>query len=130
MTDLNTVVLIGNIVRDVELSYSPNGTAITKGSIAVNRSRKSGDQWIDETSYFDFTVFGKMGESLKPMLTKGKKVAIHGWLKQDRWHDKDDKEGATHTKISVNVSDLQLLTPKEKQNYSYGADNAFIGYGC
>lgn len=58
MTDLNHVVLIGRLTRDLgsderSFAYTQNGTARANVSIAVNRSRKSGDQWIDEVSYFD-----------------------------------------------------------------------------
>ena len=64
MTDLNHVVLIGRLTRDLgtderSFGYVSNGQARANVSIAVNRSRKSGDQWIDEANYFDVTIWGK-----------------------------------------------------------------------
>ena len=57
MADLNHVTLIGRLTRDAELKYTPGGLAISSFSIAVNRRRKNGDQWVDEVSYFDINYF-------------------------------------------------------------------------
>ena len=68
MTDTNSVVLVGRSVRDVsdrDFGYLQSGTARLNFSIAVNKSRKQGDQWIDEPSFFDVTIFGKWAENLK-----------------------------------------------------------------
>ena len=64
MTDLNHVAIIGRLTRDPDgISYMPNGNAVLKFSIAVNRRKKTGDQWTEEASYFDVTLFGKSAES-------------------------------------------------------------------
>ena len=73
MTDVNRVNIIGRLTRDIasderSFAYLPNGTARANVSIAVNRSRKNGDQWVDEVSYFDVTIWGKTAENLKPYL--------------------------------------------------------------
>ena len=89
MTDLNKVFLIGRIVRDVgsderSFAYVGNGQlARANISIAVNRSRKDGDQYVDEVNYFDVTIFGKTAENLKQYLLKGKQIAVDGALKLD-----------------------------------------------
>ena len=90
MTDINRVVLVGRLVRDLgndqrDFAYTPNGQARANISIAVNRSRKQGDQWVDEANFFDVTIWGKTAENLKPYLTKGKQIAVEGYLRQDRW---------------------------------------------
>lgn len=112
MTDINHVVLIGNLTRDVGEGYSvlSNGTAKASISIAVNRSKKSGDQWVDETSYLDVTIWGKTAENLKPYLTKGQKIAVEGYLKQDRW----EKDGQKFSKVSVVANSVQLLGGKKQ----------------
>ena len=74
MTDINRVVLVGRLVRDLgndqrDFAYTPNGQARANISIAVNRSRKQGDQWVDEANFFDVTIWGKTAENLKPYLT-------------------------------------------------------------
>lgn len=106
MTEMNTVSLIGNLTRDIELSYMQNGNALGKLSIAVNRSYVKQGSKVDEVSYFDVTLFGKMAENLKPYLTKGKKIAITGYLKQDRWKDNN---GNARSKVSVIAEFVQLL---------------------
>ena len=85
MTDLNHVFLIGRLTRDLgsnekDFGYVGNGQARANVSIAVNRSRKNGEQWIDEANFFDVTIWGKTAENLKPYLQKGKQIAVDGYL--------------------------------------------------
>ena len=79
MTDTNKVFLIGRLTRDLgsderSFGYIGNGTARANVSIAVNRSKKTGDGYADEVNYFDVTIWGKTAENLKPYLTKGKQI--------------------------------------------------------
>ena len=113
MTDLNHVVLIGRLTKDLgtderSFGYVANGQARANVSIAVNRSKKTGDQWSDEVNYFDVTIWGKTAENLKPYLTKGKMIAVDGYLKQDRW----EKDGQKMSKVSVVANNVQLLGGK------------------
>ena len=115
MTDLNHVVLIGRLTKDLgtderSFGYVANGQARANVSIAVNRSRKNGDQWIDEVNYFDVTIWGKTAENLKPYLTKGKQIAIDGYIKQDRW----EKDGQKMSKVSIVANNVQLLGGKNE----------------
>ena len=115
MTDLNSVVLCGRLTADISrngLSYTQSGTAIGRFSIAVNRSRKQGDQWVDEVSYFNVTVFGKTAENLKPYLTKGQLVAVQGFLKQDRW---TDQNGGARSSVGIIADHIQLCGGKTEQ---------------
>lgn len=118
--DINRVIEIGRLTRDAEVSYTPGGTAIAKFSIAVNRRVKNGDGWADEANYFDVQVFGKTAENLKPFLLKGKQVGVDGYLKQDRW----EKDGQKFSKVTINANDIQLLTPKDK-NQTSGSDSGY-----
>ena len=117
MTDMNHVFLIGRLTRDLgaderSFGYVGNGqTARAQISIAVNRSKKEGDQWIDEVNYFDVTIWGKTAENLKQYLQKGKQVAVDGYLKQDRWQ----KEGQNFSKVSVVANTVQLLGGKSDE---------------
>ncbi|MCR5289847.1 MAG: single-stranded DNA-binding protein [Treponema sp.] len=115
MTDINQVVLVGRLTRDLgnderSFAYTPNGQARANVSIAVNRSRKNGDQWVDEVNYFDVTIWGKTAENLKPYLTKGKQIAIEGFLKQDRW----EKDGQKFSRVSITANNVQLLGGKSE----------------
>jgi single-strand DNA-binding protein len=105
MADLNHVVLIGRLTRDAELKYTANGQAVCKFSIAVNRRKKSGDQWVDEANFFDIVLWGRQGESLNQYLVKGKLVGVDGELRQDRW----EQEGQNRSKVEVVANNIQLL---------------------
>ncbi|MDR3303727.1 MAG: single-stranded DNA-binding protein [Treponema sp.] len=116
--DLNHVVLIGRLTRDAELKYTANGQAVCKFSIAVNRRRKTGDQWVEEVSFFDIVVWGRMGESLNQYLIKGKMVAIDGELRQDRW----EQDGQNRSKVDVVANNIQLLGGNPNQSGGGGAN--------
>ena len=102
--DINQVVMIGNLTRDMEIRYAQNGNCIGNFSLAVNRAKKQGDKWIEETSFFDVSLFGKMAESLKPYLVRGQKVCVVGYLKQDRW----EKDGKNYSKVVIVAENIQL----------------------
>jgi len=103
--DINRVILVGRLTRDAELMYTNTGFAITKMGLAVNRRRKSGDQWVDEANFFDISLFGKRGESLGQYLIKGQQIAVEGQLRQDRW----EKDGMKQSKVYVEATNIQLL---------------------
>jgi single-strand DNA-binding protein len=105
MTDVNHVVLIGRLTRDAELKYITGGQAVCNFSIAVNRSKKNGDQWEDEANFFDIVIWGKQGEALNQYLKKGKMVAVDGELRQDRWQ----QDGQNRSKVVIITSYIQLL---------------------
>jgi single-strand DNA-binding protein len=107
MQDTNICLLIGRLTRNAELKYTASGQAVTKFSIAVNRSVKDGDTWKDEANFFDITIWGKQGESLvnKDFLLKGKQVGITGELRQERW----EKDGQNRSKVGVVANHIQLL---------------------
>lgn len=73
MTDLNDYNVIGRLTHDLDersFAYTPQGTARMNLSIAVNRSVKRGDEWVEETSFFEAVVWGKTAENIKPYMTK------------------------------------------------------------
>ena len=118
MTNLNHVDVIGNITRDLDeqsFAYTSSGTARANISIAVNRSRKQGDEWVDEVSYFDVTIWGKTAENLKPYLQKGKKIAVSGYLKQDRWKDNN---GNNRSRVSIVAESVELCGGRESSESS------------
>ena len=113
MTDINNVTIIGNMTRDLDensFAYTSGGTARANISLAVNRSVKKGDSWQDEASYFDVTIWGKTAENLKPYLVKGQKIAVQGYLKQDRW----EKDGEKRSRISIVAETVQLVGGKRE----------------
>ena len=104
-TDINSVVLVGRLTRDAEMTYANSGTAICKFAIANNYSRKQGDSWQDETNFFDCVLFGRRGEALQRYLTKGQQVGVQGVLRQDRW----ESDGQKRSRVQVVVNELNLL---------------------
>ncbi|PIE04767.1 MAG: single-stranded DNA-binding protein [Spirochaetales bacterium] len=122
MADINKVILVGRLTRDAEQSYTQSGYAILKFSIAVNRRRKQGDQWVDEANFFDVTVWGRQGEAIAPYMTKGKQVGVEGQLRQERW---DAQDGSKRSKVTVEATNIQLLGGRDSAS-SGGAyqDNA------
>lgn len=111
MKDLNMCIFVGRLTRDGELKYTTGGVPIVNFSIASNRRVKNGDNWEDAASFFDVTLFGKLGESIAQYLTKGSQVAIEGELRQDRWQD---KEGANRSKLFIVADTVQLLGGRQR----------------
>ena len=108
MTDLNSVIEIGRLTRDIserDFAYTTGGTARLNLSIAVNRSEKRNGAWQDKVSYFDVTVWGKTAENIKPYLHKGKQIAVDGYLDQQRW----EKDGVKYSKVVIIADSVQLL---------------------
>ena len=126
MTDLNKVILVGRVTRDVgtderSFSFVGNGVAKLVVSIASNRSIKKNEKWEDEVSYFDVTIWGKVAESLKNKLVKGKQIAVTGYLKQDRW----EKDGKKQSKINIIAESVQLVGGGKSENTSAGTTEEF-----
>ncbi|MFW5811629.1 MAG: single-stranded DNA-binding protein [Alkalispirochaetaceae bacterium] len=105
MADMNVVALTGRLTRDAELKYTNSGMAICAFSVAVNRRRKQGDDWVDEANFFDVTLFGRRGEAIQRYLTKGTQVAVQAELRQDRW----EQDGNRRSKIQIIANDIALL---------------------
>ena len=105
MNDINRVIIVGRLTRDAELKYTTGGSAVSKFSLAVNRRRKQGDQWVDEANFFDVAAWGKTAENLNQYLTKGKQVAVEGELRQDRW----EQNGQSRSRVEIFATNIQLL---------------------
>jgi len=117
--DINHVVLVGRLTRDAELKSIASGQAVCKFSIAVNRSKKNGEQWEDEPNFFDVVLWGRRGEALHQYLNKGKLVAVDGELRQDRWQ----QDGQNRSKVEVVANNIQLLGGGPGGGASSGGNN-------
>jgi single-strand DNA-binding protein len=117
MTDINHVITIGRLTRDIserDFAYTTGGTARLNLSIAVNRSVKKNGAWTDSVSFFDVTVWGKTAENIKPYLHKGKQIAVEGYLDQQRW----EKDGQKYSKVEIIANNVQLLGGNENGQQS------------
>lgn len=110
MASYNRVILIGNLTRDIELRYTPGGMAVTENCIAVNDRRKnaSGD-WVDEATFVDVTLFGRIAEVCSEYLSKGSPIMVEGRLKLDQW----EKDGQKRSKLYVIGERMQMLSARE-----------------
>ncbi|MBN1410340.1 MAG: single-stranded DNA-binding protein [Spirochaetales bacterium] len=104
--DINHVVIVGRLTRDAELKYTNSGTPVSKLGVAVNRRRKKDDQWVDEVSYFNVTLWGKTAESLQNYLVKGKQIGVDGELRQNRW----EQDGQARSTVEIVANNIQLLS--------------------
>ena len=100
---MNIVVLVGNLVRDPEKSYSQSGMAITKFTIAVNRARKS--ESGDDADFIRITAFDKTAELVERYLKKGSKVGVEGRI-QTGSYEKDGKKIYTTDVMATRVEFL------------------------
>jgi single-strand DNA-binding protein len=105
MADINQVILIGRLTRDVELKYTNSGFAIANLSLAVNRRVKRDDTWQDEGNFFNCVLIGKRAEALAQYLVKGKQIGIQGELRQNRW----EQDGQPRSRVEIFINDIQLL---------------------
>lgn len=108
MKDLNMVFLMGNLTRDPELRYTPNGQAVTQITVATNRSwidKESGEK-KDSAEFTDVVVWGKMAENVTNYLKKGSKAHIIGRLQTRNWEAQD---GSKKYKTEVIATDVTFL---------------------
>ena len=107
-TNLNRVIITGNLTRDPELRNLPSGTAVCNLRVAVNTRRKDGQtgEWVDKPNYFDVTVWGAQGENCATYLQKGRPVAIDGRLE---WREWQDGQGNKRQAVDIIADSVQFL---------------------
>jgi len=90
-SNVNVVVITGNLTRDPELRSTGGGTSVCEMRVAVNSRRKDGQsgQWVDKPNYFDVVVFGAQADNCATYLQRGRPVAIEGRLDWREWEAKD-----------------------------------------
>jgi single-strand DNA-binding protein len=106
-TNINRVVITGNLTRDPELRSLPSGMQVCSLRIASNTRRKGQDgNWEDKPNFFDITVWGAQGENCSRFLSKGRPVAIDGRLE---WREWTDKEGNKRQSVEIVADSVQFL---------------------
>jgi single-strand DNA-binding protein len=110
-TNINRVILTGNLTRDPELRSTPSGMSVCSLRIATNSSRKDeSGQWVDKPNYFSVTVWGAQGENCSKFLEKGRPVAIDGRLD---WREYQDKDGNKREAIEIVADRVQFLGSRD-----------------
>lgn len=115
----NKIIIVGNLGRDPELRYTPQGNAVCNFSMATNEKRrdKSGDAQ-DVTTWFRVTLWGKQAENASKYLTKGSNVYIEGRLRLEEWNDRDGKMRYT---LDVTATDMQFIGSRQDEAQSSSA---------
>ena len=122
-SNINRVVLTGNLTADPDLRETPGGLKICKLRVACNTRRKDqSGQWVDKPNYFDVTVFGAQGENAHKYLSKGRPVAIDGRLEWREWQDKDTQKN--RQSIDIIADSIQFLGSRDEAGGGQGG-----GYG-
>ncbi len=123
MASYNRVVLMGNLTRDPELRYIPSGTAVSDIGLAVNDRVKRNEQWVDEVTFVDVTLWGRTAEVANEYLSKGSNVFIEGRLKLDTW----EKDGQKRSKLKVVADKMQMLGGRSGGGGSPASDGGSRG---
>jgi len=103
---VNKVILIGNLGRDPELSYTPSGLAVARFSLATTEGRKNTEgEWIDHTEWHRIVIFGKTAETAGQYLSKGSQVYLEGRISYGSY----EKEGVKHYTTDIICVRMQML---------------------
>ncbi|MFM9960099.1 MAG: single-stranded DNA-binding protein [Planctomycetaceae bacterium] len=129
MASFNKVILVGNLTRDPQVRYTPNGLAVTDVGLAVNRSwvDKQTNQKKEEVTFVDVTLWGRTAEIAGEYLTKGKQVLVEGRLQLDTWDDKET--GQKRNKLKVVGETMTMLGSRQDGDGGGGGSGGGRGRG-
>jgi len=99
----NSITLVGNLTRDPEIRFTATGRAVASFGIAVGRRYQVNGEWQEQTSYFNVTAWGQLGENAAATFTKGTRVVVTGRLEQREY---TSREGEKRTAIDVIADEL------------------------
>jgi single-strand DNA-binding protein len=116
---MNKIILIGNLGRDPEMSYTPSGKAVTKFTLAVTRRYGKSESGERETDWFSITAWNQLAETCNNFLKKGQKVYVEGRIEPRNYQDRN---GATRTSLDVIINEMEMLTPKGQQGGGSSSD--------
>ena len=124
---LNKMLVIGNVGRDPEMRYTPNGNAVTSFSLAVNRYyTPQGGERQEETEWFRIVAWDRLAETCNNYVTRGMKVYVEGRLRSNSWVGQD---GQTRFSNEIVANTVQFLTPRSQSGGYGGPPGEPGGYG-
>jgi single-strand DNA-binding protein len=103
MASLNSVTLLGNLTRDPELRYTPQGTAVATFGLAVNRRYQQEGQQREEVCFVDIVAFGRQAETVNEYLAKGNLALVEGRLQWRSWETPEGQKRSKHEVVANNV---------------------------
>ena len=124
MASLNKVMLIGNVGQDPELRYTPDGNPVANFSIAVNRGRRVGEEYKDETEWFNIVCFSRTAENVNQYLTKGQKVYVEGRFQSSEYVGQDGNQRKSFEVIANEVTFLSTKNEADSINQNTAQNTA------
>lgn len=122
----NKITVVGNLGKDPELRYTPQGNAVCNFSVATNEKRRGKDgDFQDVTTWFRITLWGKQAENASKYLTKGSPIYIEGRLRVEEWQDRDGKGRYT---LDVQATDMQFIGNQKGGDEYSGSSSGGDGY--
>lgn len=118
----NRVVLVGNLTRDIEMRYTPTGTAVGATGIAVTRKFTTNGEKREETCFVDISFFGRTAEIANQYLSKGSKVLVEGRLKYEQWTDQNGQNRSKHT---ISVENMEMLGSSAQGSYAQSGTQGY-----
>jgi single-strand DNA-binding protein len=125
-SNVNVVVITGNLTQDPELRHTGGGTAVCELRVAVNSRRKEGNDWVDKPNFFNVVVFGGQGENCATYLAKGRPVAIEGRLDWREWEAKDGS--GKRQAVQIVANSVQFLGSRDGGGGGQGGGNGGGGF--
>jgi single-strand DNA-binding protein len=130
------IIIVGNLGRDPEMRYMPDGTAVTSFSVATSRrwTDRATGQPVDETTWFRISVWGRQAETANEYLSKGRKVLVEGQITPDRntggprlWTAQD---GTVRASFEVKADTVRFLSSREEGSYEPSGGGDDFGGGA
>jgi single-strand DNA-binding protein len=126
----STVTIVGNLTRDPELRFTGGGRGVATMGVAVSRRYQVNNEWQEQTSYFNVTVWGTLGENVAASLTKGSRVIVSGRLEQREY---TTREGDKRTVVEIVADEvgpsLRWATAKVERTTGGGSSGGGGGGG-
>lgn len=118
----NKIILVGNLGRDPELRYTPQGTPVCSFTMATNeRRRDRAGESQDVTTWFRVTLWGRQAETASQYLTKGRPLYVEGRLRVEEW---TDREGRSRYTLEVHATDMQFIGGARSQETGSPSETA------
>jgi single-strand DNA-binding protein len=118
---LNDVRIVGNLTREAEVHYTPQGTPVANASLGVNESYTIDNQKKNVTTFVDVQLWGAAAENFAKFVEKGQQIFVEGALRQDTWQDKETKQN--RSKLFVKANSWQFVQYKATEAARQAANN-------